>query len=83
MIRNNIIQFPVYHTVTYILSAFSVQKYIILSAFSNKTGCKVTEILLMMQIKLHKIGLHSPAFTLYTIHLQLAAPIANCPSPIA
>ena len=56
MIRNNIIQFPVYHTVTYILSAFSVQKHIILSAFSNKTGCKVTEILLMMQIKLHKFS---------------------------
>ena len=61
MIRNNIIQFPVYQTVKYILSAFSVQKHtilsafsmqkhIILSAFSNKTNCKVTEILLFMQI---------------------------------
>jgi hypothetical protein len=60
-----------------------VQKHTILSAFSNKTGCKVTEILLMMQIKLHKIGLHSPAFTLYTLHPQFATPIANCPSPIA
>ena len=36
MIRNNIVQFPIYHTVTYIMSAFSVQKHIILSAFSTQ-----------------------------------------------
>ncbi len=68
MIRNNIIQIPVYHTITYILSAFSVQKHTILSAFSMqkhtilsafsiKSAANLLEFFYLCKFILHYLGI--------------------------
>ena len=54
MIRNNIVQFPVYHTITYIMSAFSVQKHIILSAFSAQKHTILSAFSIKLAAKLLK-----------------------------